>query len=78
MTHLSKWPSDLKFNGTQENVAFPDPGFHGLPCGVLLFAVTVSLKNHQIEAPDWLLKNSSHPDRVDFGANTRNRKEDTT
>ena len=60
ISHLSKWPSDLKINGTQENVTFSDPAFHGLPCGVLLFAVSVSFKNHKIEAPDWLLKNSSH------------------
>ena len=59
-SHLSKWPSDLKINGTHENVTFSDPAFHGLPCGVLLFAVSVSFKNHKIEAPDWLLKNCSH------------------
>ena len=59
-THLSKWPSDLKINGTQENVTFSDPAFHGLQCGVLLFAASVSFKNHKIEAPDWLLKNCSH------------------
>ena len=58
--HLSKWPSDLKINGTQENVTFSDQAFHGLPYGVLPFAVSVSLKNHKIEAPDWLLKNFSH------------------
>ena len=50
-THLSKWPSDLKINGTQGNVTFSDPAFHGLPCGVLFFAASVSLKNHKIEAP---------------------------
>ena len=60
VTHVSKWPSDLKINCTQENVTFSDPGFHGLPFGVLLFAVSVSFKNHKIEAPDWLLKNCSH------------------
>ena len=59
-THLSKWPGDLKINGTQENVTFSGPAFHGLPCGVLLFDASVSFKNHKIEAPDWLLKNSSH------------------
>ena len=59
-THLSKWPSDLKINGTQENVTFSDPVFHGLPCGILLFAAGVSFKNHKTEAPDWLLKNSRH------------------
>ena len=59
-SHLSKWPSDLKINGTKETVPFPGLVFHGRPCGVLLFAVSVSFKNHKIEAPDWLLKNSSH------------------
>ena len=59
-SHLSKWPSDLKINGTQENITFSDPAFHGLPCGVLLFASSVSFKNHETEATDWLLKNSSH------------------
>ena len=54
--HLSKWPSDLKINGTQENVTFSDPAFHGLPCGILLFAASVSLKNHKTEAPDRMLK----------------------
>ena len=60
VSHLSKWPCDLKINGTQENVTFSDQGFYGLPCGVLLFDATVSFRNHKIEAPDWLLKNSSH------------------
>ena len=60
LAHLSKWLSDLKINGTQENVTLSDPAFHGLPRGILLFAVSVSFKNHKIEAPDWLLKNSSH------------------
>ena len=64
MSQLSKWPSDLKINGTQENVTFSDPAFHGLPCGVLFFAVSVSIKNLKIEAPDGLLKNSSHSEGV--------------
>ena len=59
-SHLPKWPSDLKINGTQENVTYSGSAFHGLPCGVLLFDASVSFKNHKIEAPDWLLKNSSH------------------
>ena len=58
--HLSKWPCDLKINCTQENVTFSGPAIYGLPCGVLLFDASVSFKNHKIEAPDWLLKNSSH------------------
>ena len=60
ITHLSKWPSDLKINGTQEIVTFSSPAFHGLSCGVLLFDASVSFKDHKIEAPDWLLKNSNH------------------
>ena len=39
---------------------FSDPAFQGLPCGVLLFAVSVSFKNHKIAAPYWLLKNCCH------------------
>ena len=60
MPHLSKGPSDLKVNGTQKIVTFSGPAFHGLSCGVLLFDASVSSRNHKIEAPDWLLKNSSH------------------
>ena len=60
ITHLSKGPSDLKVNGTQKIVTFSGPAFHGLSCGVLLFDASVSSRNHKIEAPDWLLKNSSH------------------
>ena len=48
ISHLSKWPSDLKINGTHENVTFSVPAFHGLPCGVLLFAASVSFKKHKI------------------------------
>ena len=45
-SHLSKWPSDLKSNGTQENITFSGPVFHGLSCGVFLFVASVSFKNH--------------------------------
>ena len=45
--HLSKWPSDLKINGTKETLPFPGLVFHGRPCGVLLFAVDFCLKLHQ-------------------------------
>ena len=58
--HLSKGPSDLKVNGTQKIVTFSGPAFHGLSCGVLFFDASVSSRNHKIEAPDWLLKYSSH------------------
>ena len=56
VTHLSKWPSDLKINGTQGNVTFSDPAFHGLQCGVFLFCCDCWLKNNKIEAPDWLFQ----------------------
>ena len=46
--HLSLWPSDLKINGTQENVTFSGQVFHGLSCGVFLFAASVSFKNHPL------------------------------
>ena len=39
--HLSKWPSDLKINGKHESVTFSGQVFHGLSCGVFLFAVSV-------------------------------------
>ena len=39
-SHLSKWPSDLKINGTKDS----GPVFHGLSCGVLLFVASVSFK----------------------------------
>ena len=45
-SHLSKWPSDLKSNGTQENITFSGPVFHGLSCGIFLFVASVSFKNH--------------------------------
>ena len=32
--HLSKGPSDLERNGTQEKTPFSAPVFHGLSCGV--------------------------------------------
>ena len=48
LTHLSKWPDDLKINGTQENVTFSGPVFHGLSCGVFLFVASVSFKNHPL------------------------------
>ena len=48
-THLSKWPSDLKINGTtQQNVTFSGQVLHGLSCGVFLFAASVTFKNHPL------------------------------
>ena len=54
MAHLSKGPSDLKQNGTQEKTPFSCPVFHCLSCGVVRFVPTVSFWNHQIEASHWL------------------------
>ena len=47
-SHLSKWLSDLKINGTQDNVTFSGPVFHGLSCGVFHFVASVSFKNHPL------------------------------
>ena len=52
--HLSKGPSDLKQNGTQEKTPFSGTVSHCLSCGVVLFVPTVSFWNHQIEASHWL------------------------
>ena len=54
MAHLSKGPSDLEQNGTQEKTPFSGPVFHGLSRGVVRFVPTVSFWNHQIEASHWL------------------------
>ena len=48
MAHLSEWLSDLKINGTQENITFSGQVFHGLSCGVFLFSASVSFKNHPL------------------------------
>ena len=64
-SHLSKWPSDLKINGTQENVTFSGTVFHGLSCGVFLFVVSVSFKNHSHgEMNHFLMKNTTREMRV--------------
>ena len=72
-SHLSKWPGDLKINGTQENVIFSGPPFHGLPSGGLLFDASVSFKNVKIEDSDQLLK-LSFSQKVVFKANTSSKK----
>ena len=46
--HISKWPRDLKINGTQENVTFSSLVFHSLSCGVFLFVASVSFKNNSL------------------------------
>jgi len=56
LPHLSKGPSDLKQNGTQEKTPFSCPVFHCLSCGVVRFVPTVSFWNHQIEASHWLME----------------------
>ena len=53
-THLSKGPSDLKQNGTQEMTPFSGTVSHCLSCDVFLFVPTVSFWNHQIEASHWM------------------------
>ena len=45
-THLSKGPSDLEQNGTEEKTQFSGPVFHGLSRGVVRFVPTVSFWNH--------------------------------
>ena len=54
LTHLSKGPSDLKQNGTQEKTPFSGTVSPCLSYGVVLFVLTVSFWNHQIEASHWL------------------------
>ena len=58
-SHLSKGLSDLKQNATQEKNPFPDTVLHALSHGVICFE-SISFKNQQLEARDWLLKNSNH------------------
>ena len=60
--HLSKRPSDLKQNGTQEKTPFSGTVFHTLSHGVLRFVASVSFKNHWIEAP-WLAVKEFQPVR---------------
>ena len=45
-SHLSKHPSDLKQNGTQEKTPFSSTVFHALSHGVIRFVASVSSKNH--------------------------------
>ena len=44
--HLSKRPSDLRQNGTQEKTPFSSTVFHALSHGVIRFVASVSSKNH--------------------------------
>ena len=57
MANLSKWPSDLKINCTQENITFSVPVFHGLSCGVFLFVASVSFKNQPLNGWNFLTAN---------------------
>ena len=45
-SHLSKRPSDVKQNGTQEKTQFSGTVFHTLSYGVFRFVASVSFKNH--------------------------------
>ena len=42
VAHLSKHPSDLKQNGTQEKTPFSSTVFHALSHGVIRFVASVS------------------------------------
>ena len=77
MTHLSKGPSDLKQNGTQEKTLFSGKVSDCLSCGVVLFVPTVSFWNHQIEASHWLMGRVLANQKVVSGANTRNKTDHT-
>ena len=46
VAHLSKHPSDLKQNGTQEMTPISGRVFHTLSHSVLLFVASVNFKNH--------------------------------
>ena len=46
MPHLSKHPSDLKQNGTQEKTPLSGTVFNALTHGVIRFVASVSSKNH--------------------------------
>ena len=50
-SHLSKHPSDLKQNGTQEKTPFSSTVFHALSHGVIRFVASVSSKKHLL--PGW-------------------------
>ena len=49
ISHLSKRPSDLKQNGTQEKTPFSSTVFNTLSHGVIHFLVSVSSKKTAIE-----------------------------
>ena len=74
--HISKGPSDLKQNGTQEKTTFSGPVFHGLSCGVVRFVPTVSFWNHQIEASHWLKKGEFWP-AITWNKMDRTTRKDT-
>ena len=57
MSHLSKAPSDLKQKCTQFPTPFLGTDFHALSHGVVHFVRSVSFRNLEMEASDWLLKN---------------------
>ena len=56
-THLAKWPSDVKQNGTHEKTPFSGTVFKTFSHVVLCFVASGSFKNHWIEASYWLSKN---------------------
>ena len=45
-SHLAKWPSDVKQNGTQEKTPFSGTVFNIFLHGVLRFVARGNFKNH--------------------------------
>jgi len=76
-SHLSKWPSELKQNGTQVKHQFLALFSRPFMWRVILFAVSVCFKNHKMEAFHWLLK-ASGSERVVFEANTQKKRDQST
>ena len=57
VAHLSKGQSDRKQIGTQENISFSGPGFHGLSCGVICFVPGISSRNHHLNGLNYSTAN---------------------
>ena len=76
--HLSKSPSDLKQNGTQEKAPFSGAVFHAFSGGVDCFALTVSFWNHQNRSFPLADGRDITNQKVVYGANTRNKTDHTT
>ena len=71
--HISRGPSDVNQNGTQEKAQFWRAHFFALSYGVVCFALTFSFYNHWIETPHRLLKNFDYLAESSFWTNTCKR-----